>query len=63
MPRAAILKGYAGKVLPLDNMAAYLVSHYGADRVNGESSDAHEKSDKADKTEKTERTPVSTPRG
>lgn len=63
MPRAAILKGFAGKVLPLDNMAAYLVSHYGADRVNAERSDAHEKSDKADKTEKTERTPVSTPRG
>ena len=63
MPRAAILKGYADKVLPLDNMAAYLVSHYGADRVNAERSDAHEKSDKADKTEKTERTPVSTPRG
>jgi two-component system chemotaxis response regulator CheB len=63
MPRAAILKGYAGKVLPLDNLAAYLVSHYGADRANPERSDAHEKSDKGDKTEKNERTPVSTSRG
>jgi two-component system chemotaxis response regulator CheB len=63
MPRAAILKGYAGKVLPLDNLAAYLVSHFGADHASPERSDAQEKSDKADKTEKNERTPVSTPRG
>jgi len=63
MPRAAILKGYAGKVVPLDNMAAYLVSHYGVDRARAEKSDALEKSDKADKTDKSERTPVSTQRG
>src|SRR5208282_3285123 len=63
MPRAAILKGYAGKVLPLDNLAAYLVSHFGADRASPEKSDAHEKSDKANKTEKNERTSVSTTRG
>jgi len=62
MPRAAILKGYAGKVVPLDNLAAYLVSHFGADRANPERSDAHERSDKADKMEKSERTPVSTTR-
>jgi two-component system chemotaxis response regulator CheB len=62
MPRAAILKGYAGKVLPLDNLAAYLVSHFGADRASPEKFDAPEKSDKADKTDKNERTPVSTPR-
>ena len=62
MPRAAILKGYAGKVLPLDNLAAYLVSHFGADHASPEKSDAQEKSDKADKTDKNERTPVSTPR-
>jgi len=63
MPRAAILKGYAGKVLPLDNLAAYLVSHYGAERAHPERSDIHDKSDKADTAEKHERTPVSTPRG
>ena len=63
MPRAAILKGYAGKILSLDNLAAYLVSHYGVDRAHAEKSDAHDKSEKADKTDKTERTPVSTPRG
>ena len=60
--RAAILKGYAGKVLPLDNLAAYLVSHYGADRAHPERSDTHDKSDKATTPEKNERTPVSTPR-
>jgi len=63
MPRAAILKGYAGKVLPLDNLAAYLVNHYGAERAHPERSDIHDKSDKADTPEKHERTPVSTPRG
>jgi two-component system chemotaxis response regulator CheB len=62
MPRAAILKGYAGKVLPLDNLAAYLVSHYGADRAHPERSDTHDKSDKAATPEKNERTAVSTPR-
>jgi len=49
--------------VPLDNLAAYLVSHFGADRGNPERSEAHERSDKADKMEKSERTPVSTPRG
>jgi two-component system, chemotaxis family, protein-glutamate methylesterase/glutaminase len=47
MPRAAILKGYANKVLPLDSMASYLVGQYGVER---DSSDKHEK------------VPVSTPR-
>jgi two-component system, chemotaxis family, protein-glutamate methylesterase/glutaminase len=32
MPRAAILKGYASKIIPLDGLAAYLVSNYGAER-------------------------------
>jgi two-component system chemotaxis response regulator CheB len=63
MPRAAILKGYAGKILPLDSLAAHLIVHYGTERTGPEKSDAHEKSDKADKTEKNERTPVSTLRG
>ena len=62
MPRAAILKGYANKILPLDNLAAYLVSQYGIEHGNSERTDAHEKTDRADKTDKNERTPVSTPR-
>ncbi len=59
MPRAAILKGYANKVVPLDNLAAYLLSQYGAERGNPDRTDAHEKTDKTDKNE---RTTVSTPR-
>jgi len=55
MPRAAILKGYAHKVLPLDAMGSYLVSQYGADRT---SSDKLDKSDR-EKNEKHERTTVS----
>ncbi len=59
MPRAAILKGHANKILPLDQLAGYLLAHYGGERATQEKSDAHEK---ADKTDKNDRTPVSTPR-
>ncbi len=59
MPRAAILKGYANKIVPLDNLAAYLLGQYGAERGNPDRTDAHEKTDKTDKNE---RTTVSTPR-
>jgi two-component system chemotaxis response regulator CheB len=61
MPRAAIVKGYANKVLPLDALAAYLVSQYGG-TLGGEKTDASEKSDKHEKNEKNEKVPVSTPR-
>jgi two-component system, chemotaxis family, protein-glutamate methylesterase/glutaminase len=54
MPRTAITKGYANKVVPLDGMAAYLISQYG-----GHS----DKADSSDKIEKNEKVPVSTPRG
>ncbi len=53
MPRAAIVKGYANKVLALDGMAAYLVSQYGNSQQN---------CDKTDSSEKDEKVPVSTPR-
>ncbi len=59
MPRAAILKGYANKIVPLDNLGAYLLNQYGGERGNSDRTDAHEK---AEKTDKNERTPVSTPR-
>lgn len=55
MPRAAITKGYATKVLPLDGMAAYLIHQYGQ---NAEKTDSTDK----EKTEKSEKVPVSTPR-
>jgi two-component system chemotaxis response regulator CheB len=59
MPRSAILKGYVNKIVPLDNLAAYLLNQYGVERGNPDRSDPHEK---LDKTDKNERTPVSTPR-
>jgi len=57
MPRAAIVKGYVNKVLPLDGMAAYLVHQYG-NQHGGDKTDSSEKSEK----EKNEKVPVSTPR-
>jgi two-component system chemotaxis response regulator CheB len=58
MPRAAIVKGYATKILPLDGMASHLVSQYGGQH-SGERADS---SDKGEKAEKNEKMPVSTPR-
>jgi len=74
MPRAAILKGYAGKIIPLDGLAAYLISNYGAERGGAEKNEKFEKSDKNhsneknetleknEKNEKNERTSVSSQR-
>jgi two-component system chemotaxis response regulator CheB len=59
MPRAAISKGYADKVIPLEGIAAFLVQTYGGDRSGSEKFDKH---DKDDKNEKPERTPVSSHR-
>jgi two-component system chemotaxis response regulator CheB len=47
MPRAAIAKGYANRIIPLDGLAAHLVSQYGTERLN------------ADKKDKVETIPVS----
>jgi len=64
MPRAAILKGYANKIIPLDGLGAYLVNNYGAERSATEKNEKHEKSEKhdknekLDKNEKIEKTPV-----
>jgi len=58
MPRAAILKGYANKIIPLDGLGAYLVNNYGAERGATEKVEKHEKLEKNDKNEKIERTPV-----
>jgi two-component system chemotaxis response regulator CheB len=50
MPRAAILKGYATKVIPLDGLATFLMNQYGAER--GVERSAAEKVQKNDKVEK-----------
>jgi two-component system, chemotaxis family, protein-glutamate methylesterase/glutaminase len=55
MPRTAILKGFANKILPLDSMGSYLVAQYG---VSG----GGQKTESGEKLEKTEKVPVSTPR-
>jgi len=65
MPRAAIQKGYAAKVIPLDGLGNYLVKHYGGERTHGERAERQEKPekiDKQDKHEKIERSPVSSHR-
>jgi two-component system, chemotaxis family, protein-glutamate methylesterase/glutaminase len=59
MPRAAILKGYVNKIIPLDGVAAYLVSNYGAERS---ATDKVEKHEKLEKNDKNDRTPVSSSR-
>lgn len=59
MPRAAITKGYADKVIPLEGIAAFLIQNYGNDHSSSEKFD---KNDKNDKNEKSERTPVSSHR-
>jgi len=59
MPRAAILKGFIQKTLPLDGLAGYLISNYGSDR--GGSAEKSEAAEKSEKNEK-EKVPVSTPR-
>ena len=64
MPRAAILKGYANKVISLEGLGTFLANHYGADKDLGEKvakdekTRKPEKSDKIDQQEKTERSPV-----
>src|ERR1700756_3970899 len=50
MPRAAILKGYANKIIPLDGLSSYLVSNYGAERGATCKVEKNEKLEKNDKT-------------
>ena len=60
MPRAAILRGYIQKVIPLDGLAAYLIQNYGTDRNTGEKAEV---SEKLEKQEKGEKVPISAQRG
>ena len=66
MPRAAIVKGYANKIIPLDGLAAFLVNQYGAERSaavqSAAAQSAAEKIEKNDKNEKVEKIPVSSQR-
>jgi two-component system chemotaxis response regulator CheB len=65
MPRAAITRGHANRVIALEQIGNFLASQYGSERLGApEKSDKTEKdrSDKSDKLEKNERTPVSSQR-
>ena len=65
MPRAAIVKGYALKIVPLDGLGAFILSHCtGGERVTTDKSERTEKNDRQEKIEKNqnERTPVSSHR-
>ena len=62
MPRAAILKGYANKIVPLDGLSAYLVRNYGAERGATDKAEKNEKFEMNDKNEKIEKTSVSSHR-
>ena len=62
MPRAAILKGYANKIVPLDGLSAYLIRNYGAERGATDKVEKNEKLEINDKNEKIEKTSVSSHR-
>src|SRR5437870_8698514 len=70
MPRAAILKGYANRIVPLDTIGQHLVANFGGDRASERASrqekfdrpDKNDRDDKSDKNEKIERIPASTNR-
>jgi two-component system, chemotaxis family, protein-glutamate methylesterase/glutaminase len=66
MPRAAISKGYANKIVPLESLGAFLMSQYGhSDHSSNEKPERSEKADrqeKPEKNEKHERTTVSSQR-
>jgi two-component system chemotaxis response regulator CheB len=66
MPRAAITKGYAAKIVPLDSMGAFLAMQYGGSERSGsdkfERPEGFDRLEKSEKNEKIERTPVSTQR-
>jgi two-component system chemotaxis response regulator CheB len=62
MPRAAILKGYANKIISLDGLATFLVNQYGAERGVERSASAQGAAEKVEKNDKIEKTPVSSQR-
>ena len=70
MPRAAILKGYANRIVPLDTIGQHLVVHFGGDRASERAAredkfdrpDKNDRDDKSEKNEKIERIPASTNR-
>lgn len=66
MPRAAITKGYANRIIALEQIGNFLASQYGSERLGEKAEkpekDRSDKPDKNEKLEKNERTPVSSQR-
>ena len=69
MPRAAIVKGYANRIVPLDAIGQHLVVNFGggpaSERQRHEKFDRpekHDRDDKSDKHDKNERIPASSNR-
>jgi len=60
MPRAAILKGYANRIVPLEAIGPHLVANFGGDR--GSERAARQEKTRAEKNEKNERISASTNR-
>jgi two-component system chemotaxis response regulator CheB len=62
MPRAAIARGYASKIIPLEGLSQFLFGQYAAERSGADKAETPERSDKNEKAEKLEKSPVSIPR-
>lgn len=62
MPRAAITRGHANRVIALEQIGNFLASQYGSERLGAPEKSEKDRSDKSDKLEKNERTPVSSQR-
>jgi len=63
MPRAAIQKGHANKIVPLESIGAFLVNQYsGGDRTSSEKLENSDRQEKVEKNDRNERTSVSSQR-
>jgi two-component system, chemotaxis family, protein-glutamate methylesterase/glutaminase len=62
MPRAAMIRGYIHKILPLDSMGLHLIHDYGIEGSGPDKQSSSERSDKNEKSSKSEKIPVPTPR-
>jgi two-component system chemotaxis response regulator CheB len=62
MPRAAITRGHANRVIALEQIGNFLASQYGSERLGAPEKPDKSDKDRSDKLEKNERTPVSSQR-
>jgi hypothetical protein len=56
MPRAAILKGYASRIVPLEAIGPQLVAQFGGDRASERFERDREKLERSEKSARTEKT-------